>query len=180
MDDLQKKKVWARDSSRIQRFKQKNLNGKGWHQEYERHALAGMGIKTGRKDSNALYHFGKSYSALQPKEKRFVDSIKGVKVNLKGKKQLDKTLTDLKKDVALLKEKKDVVHHFDEFTTSDLQGTVEALAKEYDVDDEELLQEIIIAHNYKTKKLQDEYLDSKEFDKYRIVRRKEKEVFNHG
>jgi hypothetical protein len=74
-------------------------------------------------------------------------------------KQAERIVKDHEK--ALLKEKKDIVKHYDEFTTSDLQGVVEALAKKYNVDDDKLLEEIIIAHNYKTSTLQNEYLERK-------------------
>ena len=148
--------------------------GKGWTGESTRHSMASYGIKTGTKSQFTPKKVGKKYMLIDNNTKQFL-----IGYSFDSKKEAE-SFPEVKKDVAFLKEKKDIVHHFDEFTTSDLQGTVEALAKQYGVDEDELLNEIIVAQHYKTKKLQDEYLDSKEFAKGSAVRKKEMEVFNHG
>ena len=147
---------------------------KGWVGESTRHSMASYGIKTGTKSQFTPKKVGKKYMLIDNNTKQFL-----IGYSFDSKKEAE-SFPEVKKDVAFLKEKKDIVHHFDEFTTSDLQGTVEALAKQYGVDEDELLNEIIVAQHYKTKKLQDEYLDSKEFAKGSAVRKKEMEVFNHG
>lgn len=122
-------------------------SNKGWTGESSRHALARMGVKTGNKSKNKVMKENRSYKNLVEQKSKLLKSIDMLK-----EENQNKTLLD---------EKKDLVKNYDEFTTSDLQGVVSVLARKYGVDEDELLTEIIIAHNYATPKLRNEYLEGK-------------------
>jgi hypothetical protein len=105
---------------------------KGWHQEYERHALAGMGIKTGVKKLDTVKMGKKTY---------FIDSRLGQLRNIKNPhdwKVLDKDTEEAiaySKVIKKFGEKKDEQEDFFKFdsrqTTREQMAMLKEIIKKY-------------------------------------------------
>ena len=121
------------------------VDGKGWHNESTRHRMARLNGSAG----------GKLKAPRSISKKKKSKDIQLLSNNNEMGLWNKETGWKVKRK-SLLAEKKDLVKHYDDLTTSDLQGTVEALAKEHGVDEDDLLneikflQEMVLENNHDT------------------------------
>jgi len=162
-------------------------SSKGWHNESLRHSeakrfgKASVGkvsapkpVKSISNKSKSKYSKGLNNLVIQ-KDKllKSIDDLDDKKLNrhiaTKQERKKDHYLSSdsyvygksKSKVVSFADKKKALVRDYDKLNNKEIQTSVDSLAEKYNVDGNKLLNEIIVAHNYKTTKLRNEYIDSK-------------------